>query len=137
MKKGQITSIIIGILILIGLFSGFSYWLGQKSIKLEKEITVPDFLTSKVIQKWSAVASGKVIEISGRTLTLRKSEDILIIPISETARIYLFNPEGIEMEEKLQEIQFGEIGVGDEVNIQIVIKEGNIEGDTVTILSPE
>ena len=39
MKKNQIILIIVGVLILIGLVSGFDYW--QKQIQLKTEISVP------------------------------------------------------------------------------------------------
>jgi len=137
MKKNQIILIILGVLILIGIASGFSYWLGQKSIEIKTEVTIPDFLTSKVAQKWNALASGKVMEISGRNLTLRKDNDILTIPISETAKIYLLTSKETQGKEGLKEAQFEDIKVGDDVNISIMFEKGELAGHVVNILPSE
>jgi len=131
MKKNQIILVIIGILILSGLVSSFSYRLGQKSIEAKKEIVIPGFLTSRVIQGWSALALGKVTDVSGSTLILNQDNEALSIPISETAEIYLALAK--EKEKKPERAKFEDIKIGDEVNVSITIKEGNIEGSTVTI----
>jgi hypothetical protein len=133
MKKNQIILIIIGVLILIGIVSSFSYWLGQKSIGVKKEIVTPDFLTSKVTEKWNAVASGKVTEISDRKITLNRKGESLAIPISETAKIYLVTLED-EGKEGLKEVRFEDIKVGKTVNISLMFEEGKLEGHVVNIL---
>jgi len=134
-KKNQIILIIVGVLILIGLVSYLSYQLGQKSTEAEIKTVAPDFLTSKVTEKWNALASGKVIEISGRNLTLRKDNNTLTISISETAKIYFVSLE--EKREELESAQFENIKIGDEINVSVAIEEGDIKGETVMILSPK
>jgi len=148
MKTNQIILIIIGGLILVGLFFVFGYQLGQKSVvQLEQksveekmaeektEVVVPEFLTSKVVQKWHAVASGEVVEISGRTLTLRYKGDTLTIPISDAAKIYLLGAE--EKKEKAESVRFEEIRVGNKVDISVAIVEGNLITEVVNILPPK
>lgn len=126
--------IIIGVIILIGLISGFSYFLGQKQVKV-----TPNPLESKVMGNWSATASGKVTEISGRSLTLNNEGDILTILISEEASFGRIVP-AEKIEESLgpltvKEIEFGEIKVGDQVKISCRLNpEGLSEGLIVTIL---
>jgi len=126
--------IIIGTIILIGLVSSFSYFLGQKQVKVTSNP-----LESKVMENWSATASGKVTEISGRSLTLNNEGDILTILISEEASFGRIVPTE-ENEKSLgpltrKEIEFSEIKVGDQVKISCRLNpEGLLEGLIVTIL---
>ncbi len=133
MKKNQIILIIIGVLIIIGLASGISFWFGQKSSKTEKEIVLPPFLNSKMIQKWNAVASGEILKIADREITITGQGEILIVPMAETAKIYFSDLNGETKEEKLKEIQLSDLKIRDNVNIQVGIKDKQIEGEVLTV----
>lgn len=133
MKKNQTILIIVGIFILIGLVSSFSFWLGQQSVKAKLKAITPNFFESKVTQNWEAIASGEITEIVDQNITLRKDGDTLAIQILEEATIksLSFNQEG----RKSEEIRFEDITVGDRVDIQIeVTPEGIIVGNSITVL---
>jgi len=133
MRKNQVILISIGVLILVGLASGFSYWLGQKSVAIKDEVAVLNFLKSKMVQNWDATASGEITGISNRTLTLSKNGETLNIPILEEAKINSLSSEGGE--KKLENIGFGDIKVGDGAEIRLgVNQEGNFIGVFVTVL---
>ena len=132
-KKILIISIIIGALILIGLTSSFSYWIGQKSMEVKSEIAVPNPLESKVIQNWSANAIGEMTEIINHNLTLSQDGEIFTITLLEKAGICSMYIE--EGERKIEDIQFEDIKIGDRVNITLgVNSEGNMVGNFVTVL---
>ncbi|MDD2696795.1 MAG: hypothetical protein PHE52_01395 [Candidatus Pacebacteria bacterium] len=132
MNKNHIL-LIIGVLILMGIASYLGYQMSIKATSSETKIVPPPFLTSTVIQKWSAVAQGKVTDIAGRNLVLIKNEETLAIPISETAKIYRVDV--TQEVEKPEEVSFEDIKIGDEVGVPIEIIAGRIEGSSVTILS--
>ena len=133
MKKNQIILIIVGVLILIGLASSFSYWLGQKSVEVKSEIAAPNPLESKVIQNWSANAVGEVTGIINHNLTLSQDGEIFTITLLEKAGICSMYIE--EGERKIEDIQFEDIKIGDRVNITLgVDSEGNMVGNFVTVL---
>lgn len=140
MKKETLIAIaIIGGLILFGL--GFS--LGQKGIEeTQTETPLADLLGSKVISGLDTTALGEVTEISGRSLTLSKEGDTLTILIREDAPIYrLVPPEEVaEVPQPVarEEIEFGEIKVGDQINVICQLKaDGSLEGEEVIVLSSE
>lgn len=123
------------ILLVLGFSSGYS--LGQKWAKVESSLT--DLLESKVISGLSTVVSGEIIEISGRNLTLSKKGDTLNILVREDTSIYrlvppeetteTLQPAGEEEPVVTEEIEFGEIKVGDRVSISCQLKaDGTIEG---------
>jgi len=123
--------IILGALILIGLISSLSYWLGGKQVK-----TAFSFLESKVMQNWSATASGEVIGISNHSLTVSSQGDTLTILIDEGASIYreALPEETSELPLPIIEIGFEEIKVGDQVKIPCRLNPGGLlEGLMVTI----
>ena len=133
MKKNQIILIIIGVLVLIGFVSSFSYWLGQRSVEVKSETLTASPLESKVIQNWKALAVGKVIEMSGSNLTLSSNEESLTIPVSEKADIKSIDVKN--QEKSIKEISFEEIKIGNEVNIEIGIdKNGKIWAYSITVL---
>ena len=139
MKKEILIAIaIIGGLIILGL--GFSLGLswGLKAIK-EVKAPLADLLESKVITSLITTASGEVAEISGRNLTLSKEGDTLKILIKEDATIARLVPpaEVTEVPQPVarEEIEFGEIKVGDQVNVSCELKaDSSLEGIDVTVL---
>ena len=138
-KETLITIAVIGGLILLGI--GFSLVLssGQKAIK-EVKAPLADLLESKVITGLITTASGEVTEISDRNLTLSKEGDTLTILIREDAPIYQeVLPEeetpGVPRPVMREEIEFGEIKVGDQVDISCGLKaDASLEGIEVTVL---
>ncbi len=133
MRKNQVILISIGVLILIGLSVGFGFWCRQRITGTEKEVVARAFLTSKIIKKWNAFATGKVLTISNRKITIANEGEILTIPIAETAGIYLSNPEEKTKEGQFKIIPFTDIKIGDDVGIQIGINNGDVEGETLII----
>jgi len=140
MKKEILIAIaIIGGLIILGL--GFSLGLswGLKAIK-EVKAPLADLLESKVITSLITTASGEVAEISGRNLTLSKEGNTLTILIREDAPIYRLVPPEKKATEVPQpvareEIEFGEIKAGDQVNIACQLKaDATLEGVDVMVL---
>jgi len=139
MKKNQIISIIIGALILAGLVGGFSYQLGQKSVGVAYETSLPNVLESKVIQRWSGLAAGRIIEISGRNVTLSSGEETIDISIREDAPVYRVVLVKGETETPApaarEEVEFEDVKVGDRVNVSCLLKtDAPLEGIAVTIL---
>ena len=136
MKK---TTLIVSIIILILLFSGISYQIGKEAgIIIGKKTAqveeTPILESSKVIQSQWATARGDITDIKDRSLTLTANGDNLTISIKENAElIALVKTEGGLPEPK--EIEFGDINLGEEAVVQIVITEGRLEGGQVTILS--
>ena len=137
-KETLIAIVIIGGLIFLGI--GFSLGLssGQKAIK-EVKAPLAELLASKVIGSLTTIASGEVTEIAGRNLTLSKKGDTLTILIREDAPIYrLVPPEEVtEVPQPVvrEEIEFGEIKVGAQVNITCELRvDASLSGIEVTVL---
>lgn len=137
-KETLIAIVIIGGLILLGI--GFSLGLssGQKAIK-EVKAPLAELLASKVIGSLTTIASGEVTEIAGRNLTLSKEGDTLTISIREDATIARLVPsaEVTEVPQPVvrEEIEFGEIKVGDQVSISCQLKaDASLEGIEVIVL---
>ena len=140
MKKEILIAIaIIGGLIILGLGFSLGLSLGQKAIK-EVKAPLAELLESKVITSLITTASGEVAEISGRNLTLSKEGNTLTILIREDVPIYRLVPPEKKATEVLQpvareEIEFGEIKAGDQVNIACQLKaDATLEGVDVMVL---
>src|SRR3989338_4621460 len=100
--------------VVIGIGTGYFIFLGVYKDQLQR-IREYNPLTSKVLSNWSAVASGKVIEIVGRTLTLSLNGEIFATTISEGAGIYLATLE--DWQKKIEDVQFQDILIGDNINV--------------------
>lgn len=142
MKKTNLIIIaVIGGLILLGLGFSLGLNLGKKAMEeVKTEAPLADLLESKVITGLTTIASGEVTEISGRNLTLRKEGDTLTILIREVAPIYRLVPPEEKATEVPQpvvreEIEFGEIKIGDKVDIPCRLKaDTSLEGAEVIVL---
>jgi len=137
-KETLIAIVIIGGLILLGI--GYSVGLssGQKAVK-EVKAPLAELLASKVIGSLTTIASGEVTEIAGRNLTLSAEGDTLTIFIREDATIAHLVPsaEVTEVPQPVvrEEIEFGEIKVGDQVSISCQLKaDASLEGIEVIVL---
>ena len=137
-KENLIAIVIIGGLILLGI--GYSVGLssGQKAVK-EVKAPLAELLASKVIGSLTTIASGEVTEIAGRNLTLSAEGDTLTIFIREDATIAHLVPsaEVTEVPQPVvrEEIEFGEIKVGDQVSISCQLKaDASLEGIEVIVL---
>jgi len=129
LKRNLIITIILSLM--IGLGGGYGLGLIQQESKEDVLI----FPRLKMIQGWRTVVTGEVTKISGQTLTLNYDEDILPIFIEEDARIsrrVILNKETKEIE--LQEIEFEDIKIGDNLHISAELKEGELRGISVIIL---
>ena len=139
MKKTNLIFVIIGALVLLGLGYSYGYFLGQKEFEETKiEEPLANLLESKVIGGIDTVASGEITEIAGHNLTLIKEGDTLTILIGEGVAINrIVPPEEITIPPqpvKVEEIEFGEIKVGDQVDISCLLKaDGSLDGRVVTI----
>jgi len=141
-KETLIAIVIIGGLILLGI--GYSVGLssGQTAVKAVKA-PLAELLASKVIGSLTTIASGEVTEIAGRNLTLSAEGDTLTIFIREDVPIYQEAlPEetitGAPRPVIREEIEFGEIKVGDQVDISCQLKaDASLEGIEVIILPPK
>ena len=142
MKKETLIIIaVVGGLVLLGIGFSLGLSLGKKAMEgTEVETPLADLLESKVITGLTTVASGEVAEMSGRNLTLSAEGDTLTILIREAAPIYhLVLPEekATEVPQPVvrEEIEFGEIKVGDQVSITCQLKaDTSLEGVEVTVL---
>lgn len=150
MKKKIITIILS--LIVLTLFFGLGYFFGQKkSIPPLAENPLPQILGNKVISSLNGIASGEVIGILGRNLSLKAQNDILTLYISEKALVEkLVLPEGIDLSSiakegklpenmtlerkkiKLEEIKTGDVAV---VNFELNI-DGTFNVRQVTVTTP-
>jgi len=138
MKKTNLIIIaVIGGLILLGLGFSLGFSLGKKAMEGTKT-PLAELLESKAITGLITTASGEVTEISGRNLTLSKEGDTLTISIREDAPIFQ-EVLGEEVEAAprpvmREAIEFGEIKVGDEINISCELKaDASLEGIEVTV----
>ena len=88
-----------------------------------------ELMESGVIGAITSTASGEVIKISGRTLTLEAEGDIWNVPVREGASVHrLVRPE-------VEELTFEEIKIGDRVDIALYLKaDGTIEGRHIAVL---
>ncbi len=138
MKKINLILMIIGALILLGLGYSFGLSSGQKAIE-ETETPLTNLLESKVIGEINTVASGKVTEISGRNLTLNQKGDTFTLLISEKATInrliLITEITGVPQPATVEDIEFNDIQIGDQVEISCLLKaDGSLEGKVVTVL---
>jgi len=127
MQNNKLFLIIIGVLILLLLGLVFVPKAPSPLAKL---------MESKVIGNITTTASGEVVEITGRTLTLKSEEDILAVPIGEEVSIYrLTQPEDAESGEKIKKISFEEINIGNKVEVGVYLKaDGTLEAKHVLLL---
>jgi|GEM_PF-1445734 len=141
-KKNLIITIII-VLVLIGLSFSYGYSLRERTLPVQEESKLVKLEKSKVIQSWIITATGKIIEISDRTLTLTAEEESLAIPIKENAKIISLSVaeiptefiEGAPIKTEEKEIKFEDLKVGDKVSIVAELKpSGELEGTTVSVL---
>lgn len=149
MQKKNLFITIIVVLILIVLSFVYGYSLKERILSpqetilpAQEESKLTDLEKSKVVQSWIVDATGRITEISDRTLTLTVEEESLVISITEDARIvFLSFPEMpiefvegelIEVEE--EEINFEDLKVGDEVSVMAKLKpSGELEGTNVSV----
>ncbi len=148
--NNKILTIVICVIVGAVLFSGTGYFVGvslekeksQSRIEtLEKQTNITEMLgSSKIIN--SVIAFGKVSKVSGRTVTLASGLEKLAIDIKEDAQIYLMtaptsvdgNISGIPTQ---RTAVFGEIKVGDNINVNVkILSNGSAEGLGVIILPP-
>jgi len=133
MKPIQIILIIIGVLILIGLVAGFSYWLGQQSVKVKSEITTSNPLESKIIKNWRAEAVGVIVDKRESDIAIESNGEsllILVSPKTSIEKIILENKE-----KNIEEVVFEDINIGDKANIKIGVDQtGQIWAESVKIL---
>lgn len=135
MKKVNLILGIVIALILFGFGCSFSYFVGKKE-------TCPfeGLLSSKAVRgNFSALLSGEIQEISGNSLTLDNSGEILIISVKGDASIYrLISPEKTTktpQSASREDIKIGEIKIGDRANITCQLKaDGTLEGTEVVVL---
>jgi len=134
-KNLLVAGLIVFILVLIGISFGYGYRLGEEK---PARIQILGLETSKVIRVQHALASGEVIEILDRALTLVANGDTLAIPIIEEVRVTtLVLEREVEEEARVEqrEIEFKDIKVGDKVDVLIELKpDGYFEGIDVTVL---
>lgn len=137
-KEISIALIIIGGLIILGLGYSCGYFSGQKGVEeIKVEEPLVSLLESKIIRDLTANASGEVTEISGRNLTLSEEGNTLTVAIKEEATINRLVLPTEEVTEAAvgEEIEFGEIKVGDQVSIFCKLKaDGSLEGTDVMVL---
>jgi len=137
MKKR--TLVVFILIILIGLASGFSYWLGQKQVEVKPAIPISSLTESRVIQSWSANLSGEVVEIDGRNLTLAVNSDTLSVFITEDAEIILsgtaknLSSELVPARPEITKVRFEDIKIGNKVSITAESKGEVFEGKSVII----
>ncbi len=142
MKKNILIVIaVIGGLILLGLSFSLGLSSGKKVTEgIKTEAPLADLLGSELIGNLTTAASGEVTEISGRNLTLSKDGDSLTISIREDAPLYrLASPEekATEVPQPVarEEIEFGEIKIGDTVSISCQLKaDASLEGIEIIVL---
>jgi hypothetical protein len=135
MQNKNLVFIIIGSLLLLAI----GYVLGsvtKLAVPVEKPLSpLTKLMGSKVIRPITVTASGKIIEISNRTLTLGAEGDVWIIPIREDALIHRLLPPEEAKETPWAGATFEEMKIGDTVDIYADLKaDGSLEGKQVLIL---
>jgi hypothetical protein len=134
-KKQLVILIVAGILILlVGVCLGV--FLQTQKVQIQKSAAA-NGLASKVVT--SIVGYGQVKKIDGRNITLSNLGDNLTIAIINNAQVYSFAiPAGSQNGAAApvqQEVSFGDIKVGDHVNIAVtLLPTGLLEGSSVIIL---
>ena len=143
MQKKNLLITIIVVLVLIGLSFSCGYSLKERSLPIQEKSKLAELEKAKVIQSWIVTATGEIINISERTLTLTAEEESLAIPIKENAKIISVfvteTPaefvEGAPIETEEKEIKFEDLKVGDNVSIIAEVKpSGELEGTNVSVL---
>jgi len=139
-KKQLVILTTVGALILlIGIGLGVVFQMQNKT-QVENRKAV-NSLSSKVVS--SITAYGQVKNIEGRNITLSNLGDNLTISIANNAQAYSFStPTTADKNGKVttgvpvqKTVKFGDIKVGDNVNIAIkLLPTGQVQGQTVVIL---
>ena len=138
-KNNLVVLIIAGVLIfLVGGGLGIVFMQrGSQQIKIETASS----LASKVVT--SMVAYGKVENIDGKNITLSNLGDNLTISMADNAQVYSFTtPTTTDKNGKVttgtpiqQTVKFGDIKIGDNVNVAIkLLPNGQMQGSSVIIL---
>ena len=148
LKKDLILGVVIALIIggVLGFILGMAK-IKQIPPKIEEKISVlkeSDLMKSKVLRGWTATASGKVTEISGRILTLASNGDSLKISIMEEAKIFRAKLIIVPPEETLaeippepEEIDFKDIKIGDRVYLMVILIDNELKGVDVSVMSEE
>ena len=113
-----------GIIIILILTGAVSFDYGYR---LKKEVKVPGLETSKLIKTRSAVVSGEIIEILGRSITLAAGGDTLAIPIRERTQVRVGS----------KPMEFEGIKVGDRAEIVLQLRPDNFFEGTYIMVFPE
>lgn len=145
-NKNLILAVVISLI--FGLAIGFLFGTSRRPIsnnvpvnncQVTSQGTVADLLKLKMVQTWSAMVSGTVSKISGRTLSVISNNESLEIPIADLANI--IEP-ATPTEEEIKnntakwstEIKFEDIKVGDKASVSVSIIDNKLLGNFVSII---
>ena len=133
-KKNLILVIIISLI--VGFLGGYFLKREQKtpreiSVKPQEQEqeNVIKLKQSKAIRKWTAIAEGKVDEISDRQLTLVADSESLKILIIEGAPVSSFSLS----EKKSKELEFKDIKIGDFIDVLVELKDDQLIGTSIMV----
>jgi len=145
-NKNLIITVII--FLIFGLAIGFLFGTSRRPITsnvpanncpIASQGIVADLLKLKMVQTWSAMVSGEVSKISGRTLSIVSNNESLEIPITDIANI---KKSTTPTEEEIKnntakwstEIKFEDIKVGDKVGVSVSMIDNKLQGNFVSII---
>jgi flagellar basal body-associated protein FliL len=132
-NKKQLTILIISgaVIFIIGVVAGI--FLGGIVGPQKAKVAAANNLSSKVVS--SMVVYGKVKSISGRNITLDNLGDTSTISIAASAPVYSFRTSEGVMAKVQQIVKFGDIRIGDNVNISVkLLPSGQLQGSSVIVL---
>lgn len=136
-KNQLVNFIIVGIVCF--LLGGGIGIISMQNASQRTKIEAANSLSSKVVS--SIVAYGQVKSINGRNITLSNLGDELSILIADNAQVYSFSApvagkNGVVAPVQ-QIIKFGDIKIGDSVNVSVkLLPSGQIQGTSIIILPP-
>lgn len=131
-KKQTIILIIVGVVFfLVGVSAGVVIQ-SQNKIQVQKNTAITG-LSSRVIT--SITAYGEIQKIEGKKITLSNLGQEMPVLMAESAKVYKFVAQKGETSLSQQPAEFGEIKVGDNVNIIMKLqKNGEMQGSSIVIL---
>jgi len=133
MGKKQLTILIVAGAVIAILCVALAYVSIYKTGPQAVERDTINSLSSKVFS--SIIAYGQVQAIEGRNVTVSNLGDNLTISLIDSAQVYFFEAIGGSAAPVQKKGAFGDIKVGDKVNISVrVLPAGGLEGMVVTIL---
>lgn len=134
MDKKQVLILVLSCLVLFLLGISLGITIQANNRGAVKKAEAVNNLSSKVIT--SITAYGKITKIDGKKITLSNLGEDLSILMQDKAKIYSFNvSEKSNVAPTQKEVGFGDVKVGDSVNVVMkLLSDGQMQGSSLIIL---